>query len=129
MVSRKGFGSKLSWPYLRYYPGIRLEELRKTTKILNHDSLSPGPRFEPETSRMRSRNVVNHPTMTFVRVAVRNRVSSDWEVLEGFVTFPIAANVVRNPTTVWFLFWPGQLSKKKYAILDTFRYMVGDVIR
>jgi hypothetical protein len=28
----KGFGTQQSWPNLRYYPGICLEELRKTTK-------------------------------------------------------------------------------------------------
>jgi hypothetical protein len=28
----KGFGTKKSWPNLRYYPGILQEELRKTTK-------------------------------------------------------------------------------------------------
>jgi hypothetical protein len=33
---------------LRYYPGIRLEEWRKATKI-RQDSLSPGPIFEPVT--------------------------------------------------------------------------------
>jgi hypothetical protein len=32
---------------LRYYPGIRLEGLRKTTKILNQDSLSPGRDLNP----------------------------------------------------------------------------------
>jgi hypothetical protein len=34
---------------LRYYPGIRLEGLRKTAK-----NRSPGPRFEPGTYRIRS---------------------------------------------------------------------------
>jgi hypothetical protein len=28
----KGFGRKRSWPILRYYPGIRLDGLRKPTK-------------------------------------------------------------------------------------------------
>jgi hypothetical protein len=31
----------------RYYPGIRLEGLRKTTRNLNQDSRSLGPRIEP----------------------------------------------------------------------------------
>jgi len=32
MMNWKVFGRKRSWPILRYYPGIRLEGLRKTTK-------------------------------------------------------------------------------------------------
>jgi hypothetical protein len=28
----KIFGRKQPWPNLRYYPGVRLEELRKTTE-------------------------------------------------------------------------------------------------
>jgi hypothetical protein len=31
----------------RYYPGIRLEGLRKTTKDLNRDSQSPGRDVSP----------------------------------------------------------------------------------
>jgi hypothetical protein len=36
----KGYGRKRSW--LRYYPGIFLEGLRKTAKNLS------GPRFDPD---------------------------------------------------------------------------------
>jgi hypothetical protein len=39
---------------LKYYHCIRLEELRKTTKNLNVDRLSPGSIFEPGTFRVRS---------------------------------------------------------------------------
>jgi hypothetical protein len=49
---------------LRYYPGIRLEGPRKTTKNLNQDSRSSGTRFETGTFRIRSRSV-NHSTTTF----------------------------------------------------------------
>jgi hypothetical protein len=49
---------------LRYYPGIRLEGLRKFTKLLGQDSRSPESTFEPRTSRIRSRSV-NHSTTTF----------------------------------------------------------------
>jgi hypothetical protein len=45
---------------LRYNPGIRLEELRKTTS-LSQDNLSPGPRFEPGTYGIWNRSV-NHST-------------------------------------------------------------------
>jgi hypothetical protein len=49
---------------LRYHPSISLEGLRKTTKTLNKDSRSPGPRIEPGTSRIRSRSA-NHSTTSF----------------------------------------------------------------
>jgi hypothetical protein len=42
---------------LRYCPGMRLEGLRKTTKNVNQDSRSPGPRFETRTSWIRSRSL------------------------------------------------------------------------
>jgi hypothetical protein len=34
MMNGKGFSRKRSWPNLRYYAGIRLQKLKKTTKIL-----------------------------------------------------------------------------------------------
>jgi len=49
---------------LMYYPGIRLEGLRKTTKNLNEDSRSPEPRIETGTFRIRSKSV-NYSTITF----------------------------------------------------------------
>jgi hypothetical protein len=33
-MNQKGSGRKLSWPNCRYYTGICLEKLSKTTKIL-----------------------------------------------------------------------------------------------
>jgi hypothetical protein len=63
-MNGKGFGRKRSLPSLRYCAGIRLERLRKTTKILNQHSRSPVPRFEPGTSRIRSRSV-DHSITTF----------------------------------------------------------------
>jgi hypothetical protein len=32
MMKWKGFGKKRSWPFFRYYSGIRLEGLKKATK-------------------------------------------------------------------------------------------------
>jgi hypothetical protein len=42
MMNRKECGRKQSWPNLRYYPGICLGGLRKTTKKFSQDSRSPG---------------------------------------------------------------------------------------
>jgi hypothetical protein len=46
---------------LRYYPGIRLEGLRKNTKNRNQEGRSPGKRIEPGTSRIRSTSVTSRP--------------------------------------------------------------------
>jgi hypothetical protein len=43
----KGFGRKRTRPNLKYYPGIRLEGLRKTTENLIHDSRCPGRDLNP----------------------------------------------------------------------------------
>jgi hypothetical protein len=53
----KGYGTKLSWPNLRYYTGIFLEGLRKIT--LNFSQVSRGlnlgsPEAEVLTSQPRS---------------------------------------------------------------------------
>jgi hypothetical protein len=54
LMNCKGFGRKWSRPNFKVlgYPGIPLEGLRKTTKPLNQNSRSPGPRIEPGTSRI-----------------------------------------------------------------------------
>jgi hypothetical protein len=41
MMNWKGFGSKRSWPNLRYYPSLCRDGLRKITKNLTQDSRSP----------------------------------------------------------------------------------------
>jgi hypothetical protein len=38
----KGCGRKRSWPDVRYFPGICLEGVRKTTKYLSQDNRSLG---------------------------------------------------------------------------------------
>jgi hypothetical protein len=43
----KGCGRKGSCPNLMCYPGICLDRLSKTTKILSQDSRSPGRDFNP----------------------------------------------------------------------------------
>jgi hypothetical protein len=57
MMDWLGFVESGRGVILRYYPGIRLEGLRKITKNLSQASRSPGPRFEAGTSRIRSRGV------------------------------------------------------------------------
>jgi hypothetical protein len=46
----KEFGKKQFWSNFKYYPGIRLEGLRKITKNLSQDSLSPGRDSNPRRS-------------------------------------------------------------------------------
>lgn len=43
-----GFGKKQLWPYLRYYPGICVEGVRKNHANLSQDSRSPGHDLNPE---------------------------------------------------------------------------------
>jgi hypothetical protein len=47
MMNGRGLGSKRSWPDLRYYAGIRLEGLRKSTKNLIRHSRTPGRDSNP----------------------------------------------------------------------------------
>jgi hypothetical protein len=57
MVNWKGLVGSGHGLILRYYPGIRLEGLRKSTKNFHQDSWSLRPRIEPGTSRIQSRSV------------------------------------------------------------------------
>jgi hypothetical protein len=59
----KGCGRKQSWSNLRYYPGICLEGLRKTT---NKPQSVTRLRFEPGRYQIQSRSVINLTT-TFSR--------------------------------------------------------------
>jgi hypothetical protein len=43
MMNWKGCGRKRSWPNLRYYTGICLEGLRKTTKTCPSRNFNTGP--------------------------------------------------------------------------------------
>jgi hypothetical protein len=47
MIHWEGCGKKRSWSNLRYYPGICLEELRKTMKILGQDIQYPAQDLNP----------------------------------------------------------------------------------
>jgi hypothetical protein len=64
MISWKGFGRKRSRPNFKVLSRHSPRGTEENTKILNQDSRSPGPRIEPGTIRIRSRNV-NYSTTTF----------------------------------------------------------------
>jgi hypothetical protein len=55
----------LSRPYLRCYPGICLEELRKATENRDQDSRSPGLDLNPEPPEYEVREMVNHSAVIF----------------------------------------------------------------
>jgi hypothetical protein len=57
----KGCGRKRSWPNLRYYPGTRLEGVRKTTKSLSQDSRSPGRDLNPGPAEYEARVLTTRP--------------------------------------------------------------------
>jgi hypothetical protein len=63
MVIWKLWGRKRSWRNLRYYPSICAKDLGKTSKNQSRQPVS-GPKFEPYTSEIRSRNA-NHSPPTF----------------------------------------------------------------
>jgi hypothetical protein len=64
--------------FLRYYPSICLEGLRKTTKNLSQDTQSPD-RFEPRTSWIQSKSV-NHSNST-VKMVVSHNFIKGWKCL------------------------------------------------
>jgi hypothetical protein len=65
---------------LRFYCGIGLNGLRKTTKNLDENSRSPGQRIEPGIFRLRSRRV-NHSSITLA--FLRNTLLS-WNISPYF---------------------------------------------
>jgi hypothetical protein len=57
----KLYGRKQSWSNLRYYPGIFLEGLWKTTKYLYQDSMSPGRDLNPGLPKYEARVLTTRP--------------------------------------------------------------------
>jgi hypothetical protein len=51
---------------LRLYPGICLEDLRKTTEYLNQNSRFPGQDLNPEPPEYEATVSVNHSNKKFV---------------------------------------------------------------
>jgi hypothetical protein len=64
IMNLKEFWRKRPWPNFKVYPCIRVKGLRKITKNLSAQSVM-GPRFEPGTSRIRSK-IVNQSITTFL---------------------------------------------------------------
>jgi hypothetical protein len=64
MMNWKGFSRKRSWPSLKVLSQHKPGETEANHENLNQDILSPGPRFELRTFRIRSRSV-NDSTTTF----------------------------------------------------------------
>jgi hypothetical protein len=62
----KGSGRGL---IIRYYPGIRVEGLRKTTKNLSQDSRSPGRNLKPGSSEYEAGALINLPRLSMPYVA------------------------------------------------------------
>jgi hypothetical protein len=78
---------------LRYYRDICLEVLRNTTKILNEESRSPGPRFENGTFRTRIRS--DHFTCTWCGL-----LWLLWEANHHTIRLEIFTDVDRVPTSI-----------------------------
>jgi hypothetical protein len=57
----KGFGRRQQWRILKYYPGIRLEGLRKTTKTLNLDGRSAGRDLNPRSPEYKAGVLTTRP--------------------------------------------------------------------
>jgi hypothetical protein len=66
IMNWKGYERRRLSPSLRYYPGIFLERLRKTTKGLSGYPVL-GERFEHETFRTRDVRDANHLNLTSCR--------------------------------------------------------------
>jgi hypothetical protein len=53
---------------LRYYPGIGLEELRKTTKNLNQDSRFPGRDLKPGPTEYEAGVLTTRPRLSIENI-------------------------------------------------------------
>jgi hypothetical protein len=92
MMNWKGFGRNCPGLILRYYPGIRLEELRKSTKTLSQVS---GSRFEAVTSEIRSR-IFNQSTKTLSTNYVDKSLVLQKSIILQIHCINIIASVIPN---------------------------------
>jgi hypothetical protein len=75
----------LSWPNLRYYPDIRVERLKKTTKYLREDSWFRGQYLNPKPPEYKEGLLTTRPLRS-------NEVSPDQDTslfeVRGFMSEP-----------------------------------------
>jgi hypothetical protein len=122
MMNWKGCGRKLSWHNLRYYPGIRLEGLRKITTNLSGEPASK-PRFEPGTSRIRGS--VNYSTTTFGHIYSCNM----WGWTKGRLEPSSHSDVTHLTATTqcskWFMFAQLEFSLQEHFLSYLALHLVG----
>jgi hypothetical protein len=68
----KWCGRKRSWPNIKYYPGIFLEKLRKTTKDLSQDMRSTDRDLNPGSVKYEAGVLTTEPRHT-----VKNRENGE----------------------------------------------------
>jgi hypothetical protein len=110
---------------LRYYPGIRLEELRKSTKTLSQDCPSPGrdsnpgtPEYEAGVLSTRPRRlVIDHVVclMSSTNQFSQTGHNSSWTTVEPNTAVsdtlgaPGTVNDINDGTEFRFSYWPTSL--------------------
>jgi hypothetical protein len=76
-----------SWRNLRYYPGVCLENLRKTMKNLSQDSRSPGQDLDPGPPKYEAGVLTTRPrrsgrTVQFVGSSVMYSIRTSYEMIK-----------------------------------------------
>jgi hypothetical protein len=83
MMNCKGCGRKRSWPNLRQYPGMCLEDWGKPRNSQSIQLIC-GSRVEPGTWRTRSR-IVNRSATTFGPLKVRNHLPRPYKTINTLI--------------------------------------------
>jgi hypothetical protein len=96
MMNCKGFRRRQSWPDLRYFPGIYLDGLRKTTKNLSQDILSPGRDLNPGLTEYESEVLTTRPLNSVSRVM-------SWPICSSFLSLFLIFN--EKPSGGCNFFW------------------------
>jgi hypothetical protein len=81
MMNWEGCGRKRSCTDLRHYPGICVEGLRKTTKILGQDNLSPGRNLNLGRPEYKAGMLTTRPRRSVFVTAVEHGRNPDTVVL------------------------------------------------
>jgi hypothetical protein len=125
MMSWKAIGRKKSWPNWRYYPGICLEGLSKTTKPISHDTRTPRWDFKPGTRLWRS---VHRSVTITLRTEKMDEAMSTSDTYSGV----LGSTLGQIPAILTSLFWiysvcpektPGQFSNGTSQPPFTFHYI------